>query len=392
MKIIIDVSINHTGIAHKWFNRDGTFFPKTIGAYNNPNTPEREYYFFGENNSYKAWWDVETLPTLNYTSKLLREQLYNSPDSVIKKWLKPPYNIDGWRFDVADVMARNKELQLHHEVWPEIRKSIKEENPEAYILAEDWTDCTEFLQGNEWDSPMNYFGCGRPLREFAGETDLFCARSPLLQNKAYKPTAKHLAERIRSYLCKLPTVIQQNQFNLLDSHDVSRLHNNKKVNPSHVRGAVIMMFCLPGAPNIYYGDEANINGTIETVEGCRYPMPWGCDFEKEETFELYSTLCKLKTGKDALRDGGFKILHEDDYVFSIARFTQDSMYFAVFSTDDEERELRLSLTHFGLQEAKGCEVFGRSNCENFENFKIEAGEAVIITKPHESYLFEFEVR
>ena len=142
MKLILDVSINHTGIANKWFNRDGTFFPKNQGAYNNPDSEERSYYFFKEDNSYKAWWDVATLPTLNYTSQKLRNRLYRDSDSLVKKWLKPPYSIDGWRFDVADVMARNDEIQLHHEVWPEINASIKEENPQAYVLAEDWTDCS----------------------------------------------------------------------------------------------------------------------------------------------------------------------------------------------------------------------------------------------------------
>ncbi|MCL2216660.1 MAG: alpha-amylase family glycosyl hydrolase [Defluviitaleaceae bacterium] len=383
MKLILDVSINHTGIAHRWFNRDATFFPKTEGAYNNPKAPEREYYFFDEKNNYKAWFDVETLPTLNYISQALRKQLYLAPDSLVKKWLKPPFSIDGWRFDVADTMARNNEIQLHHEIWPQLRKSIKEENPEAYILAEDWTDCEEFLRGDEWDSPMNYFGCARPLREFAGEADLFNARNPLLRDKAYKPTAKHVAARIRSHLCKLPTVIQQNQFNLLDSHDVSRLHNNKKIHPGHVRGAVIMMFCLPGAPNIYYGDEADIDGTTDTVEGCRYPMPWSRDFESEEKFALYSTLCKLKTGKDALGDGGFKILHEEDYVFSFARFTPHSLLVAVFSTDDQARELRIPLGDFGLQDSAGREIFDKAQC------KIDGTDAVITVKPHESYLFEF---
>jgi len=383
MKLILDVSINHTGIAHRWFNRDATFFPKNIGAYNNPDAPERDYYFFDENNKYKAWFDVETLPTLNFTSKALRQKLYLDADSMAKKWLKPPYNIDGWRFDVADTMARNNEIQLHHEVWPELRKSIKDENPEAYILGEDWTDCEEFLRGSAWDAPMNYFGCARPLREFAGEADLFLARNPPLRDKPYKPTAKHVAERIRNHLCKLPTVIQQNQFNLLGSHDVSRLHNNPKVDPRHIKGAVIMMFCLPGVPNIYYGDEAGIDGTVETVEGCRYPMPWSRNFEADETFGFYSTLCMLKTKKDALIDGGFCILHEEDYVFAVARFTADSLMVAIFSTDDKARELRIPLDHYGLVGASGREVFGNLD------YEVDGNDAVVVAQPHQSYLLEF---
>ena len=46
MKLILDVSINHTGTAHKWFNKEGMFYDKSIGAYNNPDALERNYYFF----------------------------------------------------------------------------------------------------------------------------------------------------------------------------------------------------------------------------------------------------------------------------------------------------------------------------------------------------------
>ena len=116
MKIILDVSINHTGTANRWFNKEGVFFPKSEGAYNNPNSEEREYYFFNADNSYKCWYDVPSLPTLNYQSQKLRNRLYRDKDSVVKKWLKKPYGIDGWRFDVADTMARNDKIQLHHEV------------------------------------------------------------------------------------------------------------------------------------------------------------------------------------------------------------------------------------------------------------------------------------
>ena len=147
MKLILDISINHTGTAHRWFNKDGAYFPKTEGAYNNPDSVERGYYFFDKDNHYHGWWDLPSMPTLNYTSDSLRETVYRGENSVLKKWLKPPYSIDGWRFDVADVFARNGEVQLSHELWPEIRKSIRQENPQAYILAEDWGDCAQYLQG-----------------------------------------------------------------------------------------------------------------------------------------------------------------------------------------------------------------------------------------------------
>lgn len=339
MKLILDISINHTGTAHRWFNRDGLFFDKTEGAYNNVDSEERGFYFFKENsNEYLGWFDVPDLPTLNYTSEKLREVIYKNKDSVIRKWLREPYNIDGWRFDVADVFARNNEVQLAHELWPEIRKSIREENEEAYILAEDWGDCAAYLQGNEWDSPMNYYGCGRVIRQFLGEPDLFLGRNEILRNIPYKMTAEDVQARVMEHLAKLPYVFWQNQFNLIDSHDVSRLHNNPKINPEEYRGAVILLFTLIGAASIYYGDEAEIDGTIDSNEGCRYPMPWSKDFQKNEMYQLYRTMAHLKKEHKAFSEGGMKFLYAKEEIVVLARFYKEEVYITVVSVSEETKK------------------------------------------------------
>ncbi len=79
MKLILDISINHTGAAHKWFNRDGLYFDKRVGAFNNPDAPERKFYFFHEGNTYSEWKGVHDMPTLNYTSEELRDIIYRRP-------------------------------------------------------------------------------------------------------------------------------------------------------------------------------------------------------------------------------------------------------------------------------------------------------------------------
>ena len=79
MKLILDISINHTGASHKWFNRDCTWFPKEVGAYHNPDSRERGFYFFGPDNSYKGWYGISNLPVLNYTSEALRDEIALSP-------------------------------------------------------------------------------------------------------------------------------------------------------------------------------------------------------------------------------------------------------------------------------------------------------------------------
>ncbi len=387
MKLMLDISINHTGIAHKWFNRDGDWFDKSIGAYNNPAAPERKYYFFQEDNRYHGWFGVETLPTLNYTSEELRNVIYRDEDSVLKKWLKPPYNIDGWRFDVADVFARNDEVQLAKELWPEIRKSIKQVNPQAYILAEDWGDCADYMQGDAWDSPMNYFGCGRVIRQFLGEPDLFMSRHPLLRDIPYKMTAEDVKARVMEHLAKLPYALWETQFNLFDSHDVSRLHNNPKIHPEEYRGAVIFQFLLTGAASIYYGDEAAIGGVLGTNEGCRYPMPWSKDFQNGEAYKLNQTMAHLKAAHKALSSGGMKFLYAQGNVVAIARFQDQEAFVGVISTGTEAEKIRLPLGAIGA-DVPTREIFGKA----LEYTRLDDNSIELTVNAHQSYLMECRMK
>ena len=389
MKLILDISINHTGIAHKWFNREGIWFDKSIGAYNNPYSKERSFYFFGDHNSYHGWLGVQTLPTLNYTSEALRDVIYRDEDSVLKKWLKPPYSIDGWRFDVADVFARNNEVQLAHELWPEIRKSIKSVNPQAYILAEDWGDCADYLQGSEWDSPMNYFGCGRVIRQFLGEPDAFMGRNAALRNVHYKMTAQDVKNRVISHLAKLPYVMWENQFNLFDSHDISRLHNNPAVDPEEYRGAVIFQFMLTGAASIYYGDEAGTDGVLGTIDGCRYPMPWSKDFKNSEVYLLNQTMSRMKAEHKAMSHGGMKFLYAQDNVVAIARFWEDEVFVGILSTNDRDVTIRLPLGSVGAVTPRGEEdVFGKK----LEYRTLDRNSIELTVKAHQAYFMECELK
>ncbi len=383
MRVILDISINHTGSDHRWFNKDGVFFPKSEGAYNNPMSPERGYYFFGEGNAYHGWFGNARLPTLNYTSEALRDRIYRAPDSVLRKWLKPPYSIDGWRFDVADTFARHDDTQLAHELWPEIRRAIRRENPQAYILAEDWGDCAEYLRGDEWDSPMNYFGCARVIREFLGQGDIHI-QMPAMKAAHRRMTGEDVEARVTQHLAKLPWVIQENQFNLIDSHDAPRLHNDRSLPESAFRAALIFQFLLPGAASIYYGDEAEIGGTLGTNEGCRWPMPWDKDIEGTEHYRLCHTLCALKSERPALRRGGFRFLCAHGPAFAMARFTGEESFVAVLSNSPDPVALDLPLSLIGAAMPEdGTDVFG-----TLVDFTHAPGGAILTLPPHAALLFD----
>ena len=139
-------------------------------------------------------------------------------------------------------------------------------------------------------------------------------------------------------------------FNLLDSHDVPRLHNNENIRKSDYEMAVIIMFMLPGTVSIYYGDEVELSGKTELIEYCRNPMDWNWQQRKEavERFHFYQKLISLKRKASALQNGGFRIIHEEGYIFSCARFTDKELVIAIVSMDDESGDILFSLEDFGF--------------------------------------------
>lgn len=360
MKLILDISVNHTSSSAKWFNKSLEFYPKNMGAFYNEDSKERSYYFIDKDGNYESWWGVETMPSLNYSSDALRDVIYRAEDSVLKKWLKAPYNIDGWRFDVADVMARNEKVNVYDEVWKEINSNIKSTKKDALILAEEWTDAWEMYDGKRWDSTMNYFQVARPIREFAGEGDLFIARNEFLSKIKYKSDAKDLENRILQFMRKILSQIQYQMFNLIDSHDVPRLSNNKEIDIDVYKGAVICLMGLPGAANIYYGDEKYLEGRIDSNEGCRYPMDWSDDIEerKYEIFNLYRKLTHLKTEDEALQEGGFKVVYALGDIFAYSRFTEDKAYIFVWNKGDKDLELQIDLGQLGMVDCMASMYYG----------------------------------
>lgn len=389
MKLILDISINHTGTAHRWFNRDCLFFSHDVGAYHNPDCAERSYYYIHEDNSYEAWDNVPELPKLNFSSPELRDTLYRAEDSVIKKWLKPPYSIDGWRFDVADCMANFNEKQLAGEVWPQIRAAIKEVNPQAYLLAENWDDCCEYLQGNCWDAPMNYYGFGRIIRQFYQTPDPYVERDPLLTRISAGISAEDFKERVTEYLSRIPFVLWQNQYNLFGSHDTGRFHCYPGMNVEKYRGAVIALLTMIGTASIYYGDEASIGGRTGFFEGGRYPMPWGSNFEQTEVYQLYRTLAHLRQEHSVFAEGSFRFLYAVGSIVAFARFNEEECFVTVLSSSGKEENIRLPLTVCGVIPETGVP------CEDVLRRTIKCcwmKDELEITVPSENaYLLHFKV-
>ncbi|RKM62163.1 alpha-glycosidase [Butyrivibrio sp. CB08] len=366
LKLVLDISINHTGIENKW------------------TTDHREFYFKKEDGSLLGWWDLPTLPVLDYRNEELRDLIYRDENSVLKKWLKAPYNIDGWRFDVADVFAKNDDVQLASEVWQEVCDAIRSVKKDAIIIGEHWADCSEYLQGGLWNTPMNYFGFGRIVRQFAGLPDLFLERSPEIKKVKYEMTARDVVCRSNDHYTVIPQAIADCQMNLFDSHDVPRVHNYSEISFDKYRGVVLSYLLYAGIPCIYYGDELGIDGHTENDSGCRFPMPWDKTGEERDKFyHLYKRMAELRRNVPAFAKGGRKVLLTDGKILVVARFMNDEKYIGVISMEDQEKEISVPLWQIGAGRASSdADEFGSAfkatSADGCLNIMVPANGAYII--------------
>lgn len=364
MKLILDISVNHTGSEHEWTRT------------------KREFYFKDFDGSLKGWCGVKSLPFMDYRNEELKDLIYRGHDSVLGKWLRPPYNIDGWRFDVADVIGKNDDVQVADTVWREICDAIRQEKRDAFIIGEHWGDCYEYLQGNLWNTPMNYYGFGRIVRQFAGLPDLFLERNKEIMKAKYVMTAKDVVKRSDDHFTCLSQAIADCQMNLFDSHDVIRVHNYPEITFDRYRGVVLSYLLFTGIPCIYYGDEVGIDGHTKSDAGCRYPMPWDKKGkERDKFFSLYKRMIELRRTVPAFAKGGRKVLYDDGMILVVARFMGADKYIGIISR--QAKEIKIPLWQIGAAKAvSDTDEFGMhfdaTSSEGDLNIKVPDNAALII--------------
>lgn len=333
MRVIMDGVFNHCGSFNKWLDRERIYenaegYEK--GAFVSADSPYRSYFQFHQqdlwpyNGSYDGWWGHNTLPKLNYEES---KELFDYVMRIAKKWVSPPYNADGWRLDVAADLGHSQEY--NHYFWQEFRKAVKEANPEAIILAEHYGNTRDWLQGNEWDTVMNYDAFMEPVTWFLTgmekHSDDF--REDLLGN------ADSFWGAIMHHSSSFATPSWQVAMNELSNHDHSRFltRTNHKVgrtstlgpkaaeqdvNKAVFREAVVMQMTWMGAPTIYYGDEAGVCGF--TDPDSRRTYPWG--LEDQELISFHRDIIRLRRENDELRRGSIKYVDSDYNYLAYGRF------------------------------------------------------------------------
>ncbi|WP_129627006.1 maltodextrin glucosidase [Candidatus Oscillochloris fontis] len=296
MRLMLDIVPNHCGATHPWF----------VAAQADLNAPETEFFTFRRHpDEYESWLGVASLPKLDYRSERLRELMYAGSESIMRHWLRPPYRIDAWRIDVANMLGRQGPSNLGHKIGRGIRRAVKEEQPAAYLLGEHFFDGTPHLQGDELDATMNYQGFTFPIWQWLTPATPEPREHPTADQ--YPLSSAETAAQMRTFRSAIPWQIAVQQFNLLGSHDTPRLRTILGGEVARVGVAATLLFTYPGVPCVYYGDEVGMQGNADPDN--RRCMEWDEQAWDHDLRSLFQHLIRLRRTTPALRWGGFQQLY-----------------------------------------------------------------------------------
>ncbi|MHA1612810.1 MAG: alpha amylase N-terminal ig-like domain-containing protein [Promethearchaeota archaeon] len=388
--IILDAVINHSSEDHPWFNRSGSF--STLGAYQSPESPYREYYYFNsqDQEDYEAWKGHKSLPRLNFSSDLLKDEVYRYKDSILQYWILPPYSVDGWRFDCANMVGNRLDNHSGHQVWREIRNKLKEIRPDCFLLGESFYDNSDLVNGDKLDAITNYSGFFVPLVRWLTQKDGFQTYTNGIfggHSSSYPFTVSDLITQMDHFRVRIPFQLQNIQINLLDSHDVPRFFSLVKENEALMRLAVTILFTYPGIPMIYYGDEIGLTGLNDPQN--RLPMEWREELWNQSLFHWYRRLIRIRKDSQALRNGSFQLIkpiHVDPTnleILAYVRYTSSECFLIIIKKFSMECQLSLPLLHIGFKNAQVLNLMsGKASSISNGVFKInmETDEMVVIGK------------
>ncbi len=406
MKVILDGVFNHCGSFNKWMDRERIYENEDgydKGAYVSSSSPYHNYFSFNNesgwpyNGSYDGWWGYDTLPKLNYEGS---EELVDYVLKIAAKWVSEPFCADGWRLDVAADLGHSQDY--NHKFWKRFRKTVKEANPNALILAEHYGDKKAWLQGDEWDSVMNYDAFMEPVTWFLTGMDKHSDdfREDLLGNAdAFWGAMTH-------HGATFSTPSMQSAMNELSNHDHSRFLTRtnhmvgrtgtlgpeaaeKNIDKAVFREAVVIQMTWMGAPTIYYGDEAGVCGFTDPDN--RRTYPWGR--EDKEMISFHRDLISLRNRHPVFRTGSIKMVDSDYNFLAYGRFDRNEQILVIINNNDTPVHKDLTVweigtTRFGIMKT----VFATDkNGYNMggEQYSLKCGILDITVPPESAAILAF---
>ncbi|GLW34414.1 glycoside hydrolase family 13 protein [Actinoplanes regularis] len=345
MRLIGDLTTNHTGDAHPWF------------------PGERDLYYFTADGGYESWMGVPSLPKLNWGGHELRRRFAR----IAQHWLTYPYALDGWRVDVANMTGRRGADDWSREAAVLLRRAVQKVRPDALLLAEHAHDATGDLDRNGWQGTMNYAGFTRPVWSWLRADELPFPDFLGVPGEVPHRDAAALVATMSAFSAQMSWRSWTSSWQILSSHDTPRIRSVVGDAARHEVAAGLLC-TLPGTPMIFAGDELGLTGF--NGEHSRTPMPW----RRPETWDrrtlgAYRELIALHRTRPALRAGGLRWAHADGDTLAFLRETRDDAVLVVARRAAGE-PLRLS----GLPAA----VSGENLYGGAEDLKVAADGCIEI--------------
>ena len=379
MKVLLDGVFNHTGYVSRYFNGDG-FYPEA-GASQSWDSPYRPWFNFIEwPKRYESWWGIYSLPAVNEGNPEYRNFIFGGEDSVVRRWLRA--GADGWRLDVAD--------ELPDDFVHGIHQAVRETKPNALVIGEVWEDGStkvaygvrrKHILGGHCDGLMNYPLRNAILSYFQGGGGEWFVETMETIRENYPPFAFYSA------------------MNSLGTHDTPRIltllgaggeyrdqskewRANFRLSPKQrrrgkdlLRAASLLLFCFPGSPTVYYGDEAGMEGFEDPFN--RQTYPWG--HEDRELLDWYRALGALRREHTALRRGDIRYLVGQGPLLAFTRSDGKETVLCAFNASEEP--LRLSL---GVFDGRLTALLGRASVAVTEE------ETSMVVPPRSGVAFQAE--
>ncbi|MBN8210312.1 alpha amylase N-terminal ig-like domain-containing protein [Bacillus sp. NTK071] len=341
--------------ARKQLEKEGQTFNDEYGFHNWFNIKNEKVVDEkgNERYDYQAWWGYDSLPEIksvdgeavDYESELnnkkFSDYIMYDKDSASKSWLTN--GASGWRLDVAN--------EVDMEFWREFRKELKseeiagegatlKEGEEPLILGEIWDDASKYFLGDQYDSVMNY--------RFEGAILNF------LKNGNAASTDEQLMAVQEDY----PEEAFHALMNLMGSHDTPRAiyvlgggtdsYERAEFDPKYdhelgvkrLKLAAVLQMGYPGAPTIYYGDEAGVSGSKDPDD--RRTYPWGD--ENADLVKHYQDAGAVRTANaDLLAYGDLTTLHAEGDVYAFARTSNDGAAVIAVNRGSKAQTLELNV-------------------------------------------------
>ena len=311
MKVVMDAVFNHTG---------KEFFAFKDILEKGEKSKYLDWYYIDELPLKGKWGEIPNFLCFGYYGGMPKLNLKNPEvekyiTDIACYWIRE-CDIDGWRLDVGD--------EISHFFWKRFRRAIKAVKKDMLIIGEIWHYAGDFLEGDEWDTVMNYPFYLNLIDLLADEK---ISVSQFVQNLGY------LKGRLHKKCYPL-------MWNLIDSHDTARFLHLCKDNKKKQHLAAAFQLLLPGMPMIYYGDEYAMPGANDP--DCRRGMYWDEEYQDKEMFEWYKRLLQVRKAHTCIVEGELAeaITRDEDETIVLIRKNGEETIALIFNCSNHTKEFK----------------------------------------------------